>query len=110
MKFLTFSSKKLPTLRKKSHNVDEIAFDEHGETMWKKLIFLKKLFAHEFVTDFALEFYGSFPEVAFCILKDTLRVESADPKKGLLFLFLKSDIKTYGLSAKLFHKDIYSAF
>ena len=36
MKFLTFSSKKLPTLRKKSHSVDEIAFDEHDETMWKK--------------------------------------------------------------------------
>ena len=28
--------------KKKSHSVDEIAFDEHGETMWKKLIFLKK--------------------------------------------------------------------
>ena len=43
MKFLTFSSKKLPTLRrKKSHSVDVIAFDEHGETMWKKIIFLKK--------------------------------------------------------------------
>ena len=36
MKFLNFSSTKLPSLRKKSHSVDEIAFDEHGETMWKK--------------------------------------------------------------------------
>ena len=42
MKFLTFSSKKLPTLRKKPHSVDEIAFDEHCETMWKKIIFPKK--------------------------------------------------------------------
>ena len=75
-----------------------------------KKIFQIKLFAHEFITDFGLQIYGSFPKVAFCIFKDTLRVESADPQNGLFILFLKSDIKTYGFSAKLFQNDIYTAF
>ena len=89
MKILTFSSKKLPSLRKKIPQCWGNCFWWAGRNNVEKNNFSKKkLFALKFVTDFGLEFCGSFPEVAFCIFKNTLRVESADRKKGTInFVF-----------------------
>ena len=110
MKFPNFSSKKLPTLRKKSHSVDKIASDEHGETKWRKIIFLKKTVCSRICYRHRAGILRQFSRGCFLHIHEYTSGRKCRQKKGLLFLFLKSDLKTCGLSAKLFHKDIYTAF
>ena len=88
MKFLTFSSKKLPTLRKKSHNVDEIAFDEHGETMWKKLIFLKKTVCTRICYRLRAGILRQFSRGCFLYIKGYTSGRKCRPKKRtIIFVF-----------------------
>ena len=90
MKFLTFSSKKLPSLRKKIPQCWGNCFWWAGRNNVEKNNFSKKkLFALKFVTDFGLEFYGSFPEVGcFLHIQGYTSGRNCRPKKRTInFVF-----------------------
>ena len=94
MKFLTFSSKKLPNLRKKFHSLDEIAFDEHGETMWKKMILQKKTVCTKICYRLRAGSLRQFSRSCFLHIQGYTSGRKCRPKNRTINFVLKSDIKT----------------
>ena len=96
MKFLTFSSKKLPILRNKiPHCWRNCFWWSRRNNVEKKTIFLKKTVCSQTFYRLQTGILRQFSRGCFLHFQEyTLGRKCRPKKKGLLFLFLKSDIKT----------------